>query len=309
MAFQLPSWMSGNGTPYSNADTLMGVGLGLLGGKNAQEQVAGAAINFSNDRQMGKMVNKTVQFLEKSYPDLADAVKSGSLSAGDAWKMAYQHKLEAEKPKSPLEINGRLVDPNTFQVLADFSDKPQGPQPTDDMREYEFAKTQGYNKNFSDWQLENRRAGATNVNTGVQLPAEIGARIGLGDQFLTELPKIKEEVKSGAIDSVVERGQFAAGVGAPAEIWRRIETGKEALVRNLTGAGMAQAEAENVAKRYQISPTDSIDTQLKKLEGLEKDLEATKAGAIGARTGALSKGPAQAQQPAGIVDYSDYFKK
>ncbi|MQU85697.1 hypothetical protein [Sinorhizobium meliloti] len=305
----LPSWMSGNGTPYSNADTLTSVGLGLLSGKTAQDQVANAAMNFANERQMGRMVNKTVAFLEKQYPDLAEAVKAGNLSAGDAWKMAYQHKLEAEKPKSPLEVNGRLIDPSTYQVLADFSDPPKGPQPTDDMREYEYAKSQGFTGSFTDYQTSLRKAGATNVNTGVQLPAEMGARIGLGDQFLTELPQIKSDVKSGAIDSVIERGQLAAGVGTPAEIWRRIETGKEALVRNLTGAGMAQAEAENVAKRYQISPTDSIDTQIKKLEGLERDLEATKAGAIGARTGQLSTGPAQAQPPGGVVDYSDYFKQ
>ncbi|RVH87739.1 hypothetical protein CN204_04200 [Sinorhizobium meliloti] len=125
MAFQLPPWMSGNGTPYSNADTLMGVGLGLLGGKNAQEQVAGAAINFSNDRQMGKMVNKTVAFLEKSYPDLAEAVKAGNLSAGDAWKMAYSQKLEAEKPKNDfMAVGGSLYNKGTGEWIT----PPAGPE-------------------------------------------------------------------------------------------------------------------------------------------------------------------------------------
>ncbi|MQX29006.1 hypothetical protein [Sinorhizobium meliloti] len=289
----------------NNNGALLQTGLGLLSGQTGQQQTALGAQGLAGALQ----ANKTVAFLEKQYPDLAEAVKAGNLSAGDAWKMAYQHKLEAQKPKSPLEVNGRLVDPSTYQVLADFSDPPKGPQPTDDMREYEYAKSQGFQGSFTDYQTSLRKAGATNVNTGVQLPAEMGARIGLGDQFLTELPQIKSDVKSGAIDSVIERGQLAAGVGTPAEIWRRIETGKEALVRNLTGAGMAQAEAENVAKRYQISPTDSIDTQIKKLEGLERDLEATKAGAIGARTGQLSTGPAQAQPPGGVVDYSDYFKQ
>lgn len=287
----------------TNNMALTQLGLGLLSGQNAQQQAALGAQGLAQ----GINTNKTMQFLAKSYPELAQAVQSGAMSPGDAWKMAYTQKLEAQKPRSPLEVNGRLVDPTTYEVLADFSTPPKGPEPTADMREYEFAKSQGFEGNFTDYQTQLRKAGATNVNTGVQLPAEMGARIGLGDQFLSELPGIKEKIKGGAISGPIERGQLAAGVGEPTEIWRRIETGKEALVRNLTGAGMAQSEAENVAARYQISSTDSIETQLNKLAGLERDLEATKAGAIGARTGTLSTQPAQ--PPGAVVDYTDYFKQ
>lgn len=293
----------------NNNQGLMQLGLGLLSGRTGQEQAALGAQGLAGAINQ----NKTMQFLQKSYPELAQAVQSGAMSPGDAWKMAYQQKLEAQKPRSPLEVNGRLIDPDTYQVVADFSDPPKGPQPTDDMREYEFAKSQGFGGSFTDYQTQLRKAGATNVSTGgVQLPAEMGARIGLGDQFLTELPSIKDKVKGGAISGPIERGQLATGMGEPGEIWRRIETGKEALVRNLTGAGMAQAEAENVASRYQIHPTDSVETQLQKLQGLERDLEATRAGAIGARTGQLSTAPGHqspAQAPGSVVDYTDYFKQ
>jgi hypothetical protein len=290
----------------NNSGALLQASAGLLGGRTGSEQASMGLQGFGNAVAANKQKNKTLEFLRQMNPELAQAVEAGALSPLDA----YKTHVQSQQPKKPIEVNGRLVDPDTYKVIADFSNKPEGPQPTDDMREYEFAKTQGYNKNFSDWQIENRRAGATNVNTGaVQLPAEMGARIGLGDQFISELPGIKKDIKGGAVSGPIERGQLAAGAGKPGEIWRRIETGKEALVRNLTGAGMAQAEAENVAARYQIGPLDTVDTMIQKLEGLERDLEATKAGAIGARTGSLSTGPAQAQKPGSVVDYTDYFKQ
>lgn len=294
----------------NNSDTLMNTGTGLLSGGTAQQQVALGAQGLIQARNK----NKTLEILRKANPELAQAMEAGTLTGNDAFKLYYQQKLEAQKPKS---MAFQQLDDGTYgswdETTGQFTPigtAAKAPALTDDMREYEFAKSQGYNKNFSDWQIENKRAGATNVNTGVQLPAEMGARIGLGDQFLSELPKIKQDIKGGAVDSLIERGQLAAGVGDPGEIWRRIETGKEALVRNLTGAGMAQAEAENVAARYQIAPTDGIETQLRKLEGLQRDLEATKAGAIGARTGTLSTVP-QAQQPqaGAVVDFTDYFKQ
>ena len=131
-------------------------------------------------------------------------------------------------------------------------------------------------------------------STGAALPAEMGARIGMGDQFLKELPDIKKRVdKMGAAD----RANLALGRGEAAEIWRRIETGREALVRNLTGAGMAQAEAENAAARYQISSTDQIGTMQSKLEGLKRDLEAVRSGAIQGKGGTMSATPPTGEQP------------
>lgn len=133
---------------------------------------------------------------------------------------------------------------------------------------------------------------------GATLPAEMGSRIGLGDAFLKDLPKVRQQIESGEVNSVIERGQLAAGAGKPAAIWRQIESGKEALVRNLTGAGMSMSEAQNQAARYQISSTDSKETMLDKLAGLERDLIATRQGAIGAKTGQLSASPPQAGKDA-----------
>ena len=130
-------------------------------------------------------------------------------------------------------------------------------------------------------------------NTNAQLPAEMGARIGLGDAFLKELPRIRQQIQSGDASGLIDGAALMMGIGEPANLWRDIETGKEALVRNLTGAGMAQSEAENQAARYQISPTDSAKTMLRKLDNLERDLRATREGAINARSGGMGEAPAR----------------
>lgn len=130
-------------------------------------------------------------------------------------------------------------------------------------------------------------------NTNAQLPAEMGARIGLGDAFLKELPRIRQQIQNGDASGLIDGAALMMGMGEPAKIWRDIETGKEALVRNLTGAGMAQSEAENQAARYQISPTDTAATMLQKLDNLERDLRATREGAINARSGGMGEAPAR----------------
>ena len=134
-------------------------------------------------------------------------------------------------------------------------------------------------------------------NNAAQISAEMGARIGMGDAFLKELPGIREKIARGDASGPIDGAKLAIGVGAPMDIWRDIETGRDALVRNLTGAGMSVSEANNQAARYQISPTDTSETMLSKLDNLERDLRATRSGAIDARTGELGEAPASGGDP------------
>ncbi|OQP87577.1 hypothetical protein BTR14_03130 [Rhizobium rhizosphaerae] len=130
-----------------------------------------------------------------------------------------------------------------------------------------------------------------------QISAEMGARIGMGDAFLKELPNIRQQIKNGAASGPIDGAMLGLGIGTPAAIWRNIETGRDALVRNLTGAGMSESEAKNQTARYQISPTDSQETMLSKLDNLERDLLATRDGAIKARTGNLGEAPKAEADP------------
>lgn len=100
----------------NNSDTLLQTGIGLIGGRTANEQAAMGLQGFAQGRKQ----TQTMNFLRKNSPELAEAVASGALSGPAAFNLFYQKKLEAEKPKTPISINGQLVDPTTYEVVGDF---------------------------------------------------------------------------------------------------------------------------------------------------------------------------------------------
>ena len=71
--------------------------------------------------------NYTLQTFAKDAPDLLDAYKGGAPIA-QLWPIYLQRK-QPQGSAAPLEINGQLVDPNTFQVLGDYRtpDAPAAP--------------------------------------------------------------------------------------------------------------------------------------------------------------------------------------
>ena len=81
----------------NNNEALLRGGIGLLSGRTANEQ---AALGFGGLADAQKQ-NKTLQFLQQADPELAQAVQAGALTAGDAFKLTYQRRLEAQTPKKP----------------------------------------------------------------------------------------------------------------------------------------------------------------------------------------------------------------
>lgn len=98
----------------NNSQGLTQAGVGLLTGRNPQEQFAMGAQGF----MQGQQANKTAQWVaQNAPPEIAQAVQAGVISPADA----FQAMTQAKTKKAPLQINGKLVDPETYQVLADFS--------------------------------------------------------------------------------------------------------------------------------------------------------------------------------------------
>ncbi len=89
--------------PIGNSERMLSVGLGLLSGGTPQEQVAQAGKNFINDSKL----NRTTEYLRRVSPDLAEAVANQTLTPGDAYKLYYQQKLEAQKPKNNFMAVGK----------------------------------------------------------------------------------------------------------------------------------------------------------------------------------------------------------
>ena len=136
---------------------------------------------------------------------------------------------------------------------------------------------------------------------GEQVPAEVAARIGLADKFAKDVPEIRKDIKAGKLsgpDYYLNRGEAGA-------ILRRIEDGAEALIRNLTGAGMNQTEAEAYAKRFLPGNFDTQATVLEKLRNLEENLTAVRNRVMTGRGISSTDAPAQPQEPAAPAGSAD----
>lgn len=80
-----------------NGNTMMQLGLGLLSGKNSQEQAALGAQGLVS----GIQTNRTTAWLKKTNPALAEAVENGVLTPGDAYKFHVAEEAAARKAKLP----------------------------------------------------------------------------------------------------------------------------------------------------------------------------------------------------------------
>jgi hypothetical protein len=266
--------------PYSNR--LMLAGLGMLGGGPGDAMkglVAGSALD-TEDADRRKLREALAGLTESGSDLIPNDPAVRELMATDSG-FAKDVLLQGMKP-------------------TDYGEKANG---------YLRAKAEGYTGDWMQYQADTKAAGVT-VNTG-QIPAEMGSRIGLGNQFLYELnveglsgkPPLRERIKStfggDTASQAKARAELAAGIGEAADIWRRVESGKEALVRNLTGAGMSMSEAQAQASRYSIGAAESVTTMLQKMDGLEADLKATRQGAIDARSGEMSRGDGEGDSAGG----------
>jgi hypothetical protein len=300
---------------------------GFASGNNVGEQFGNVNALLAGQQQKEAQqdtVNKTVQMLQAKSPELANAVAAGTMTPGDAYTAYVKQQQDAAKASRPeygfLNINGRLV--RTDKNSGDFSELgnyEQPEKPTDDQREYEMAKKQGFEGTFFDYMVKMKEAGRTKVDIdtgeklpagfrwkdtnkkelgvepipggpGEQVPGELAARVGLAENFQRQLPNIQEKVKQGAVTGMFDRAWAGwVGTGEGAETYRQIQSGVDSLQRLLTGAGMNITEAQNYSQRYLPSYTDDAQTVISKLNQLSQELESAKSMAMRGRGGDQSQ--------------------
>jgi hypothetical protein len=283
--------------PYSNR--LLLAGLGMLGGgpKDAMKGlVAGSALDTEDaDR---RKLNTALQALMNSESDLIpDDPAIRGLMAADP-KFGEATLLQRMKP-------------------ADIGEKYQG---------YLNAKAEGYQGDWMQYQADTKAAGVT-VNTGdykvpagyqpvdpnnpdagvepipggpgEQLPAELAARIGLTNSFLSQAPAIKQRLNKGGATGIWDRSRAGWDDSSEqAALYRQIESGADALTRMLTGAGMRIDEAQTYSRRYLPTYTDDNVSAAKKLDQLVQELKSMKEQALRGRGG--TDEPSQNDDPLGL---------
>lgn len=198
----------------NNSDMLLQAGAGLLGGTTPQQQVAGLAQGVAGVRQR----NKTLEFLRQQNPELAAAVESGALSGGDAYKLFYQQKLEAQKPKNNfLSAGGSLYNMETGQWIS----PPQG---AGNDAEYGLNPQYGVDAQGNPVILQLSKGGTaktTQLPEGVTLSKE-PIKIDAGTEFvlldpITRQPvgRVPKDIAGAANQKAVGEGQAAATVALP----------------------------------------------------------------------------------------------
>ena len=150
------------------------------------------------------------------------------------------------------------MEPGAAQKIIASTLFASGSTPTDDMREYQLAQSQGFNGTFTDYMTQMRRAGATSItnnlgNTGIDYgtpPADMAwARNPDGTVQVDE---------RGAPVAVVIRGSDTDRK----QIESLTESANEALVRSETEA----AGAENETRKNSVVLED-IGRAREKIEG------------------------------------------
>lgn len=106
-----------------------------------------------------------------------------------------------------------------------------------------------------------------------KIPADQAARKAMTDIFLADAPGIAKAIQSGEMTGPIDATIAASGYGKGGEIKRQIQSGVDALRRNLTGAGMSASEADEYVGRYLPSRFDTAASLQSKVGQLQKELQ------------------------------------
>ena len=278
----LSEWLSGLGDRFTGNISAAGPqGLASLGAA-----IAGAPRNqWGTGLAQGLAQYSQLAQTNKKKASLAEALK-GAMGQSDM---------------SPLQrtLIEQYPDLAVPEIAKGIFDKPKAVEQPNDVREYEYAKGQGYKGTFQDWTTQLKKAGASNVNVN-NLPAEVGARLGLAGGFLERYDTIHKDLEG--LNTLTGRAQLIFNTGKGAEVKRHIESGAEALIRQLTGAGKSQEEAQSYASRYLPGALDTAFDLKSKLEGLKYDLEHTASGIYKAKGGTYTSPAANSKADLSDVD-------
>lgn len=99
----------------NNSQGLTQAGVGLLSGQSPQEQVALGAQGW----MQGAQVNKTLNYLDQKYPEIAADVRAGALTPSQGIQMAFEQRTKKVDPKAGLMgVGGAIYDANTGQWIT-----------------------------------------------------------------------------------------------------------------------------------------------------------------------------------------------
>lgn len=254
------------------------------------------------DGGQGRRENKTVNWLMSQG---LDGPTAQALAVNPPLLQQYMKDRISAANKGPGEGftlgEGQTRYDAAGNVIAQGPVKTETEKMTDDLREYQQATKDGFTGTFMDYMVKMKEAGRNqiNIDTGVKLPngyrwknpenqdagvepipggpaeeipAELAARVGMTDSFLGQFDDLKKQIEEGGVTGLWDRAKAGMGIGSQGEVYRRMQSGADALMRLLTGAGMNETEARSYAERYLPTYRDNAESATSKLEQLKREL-------------------------------------
>lgn len=217
-----------------NNAALIGAASGLLGGGGWGAAAQGFQQGMLQDERTRLIQQERAKEEQKRVAAQQLAQKIGAPELADFPELAGQLYMRQKAPKEySLQDQWLRKKANEDPAFLDtYFGSQLGPKPTDDLREYQVAQSQGYAGSFLDYQKEIKRAGAQNINVGggsdKQIFDEMKASADAARSAATgwtAVQQARQAVQSGGIfgagaDTRLELQKIGAqlGVADPAKI-------------------------------------------------------------------------------------------
>lgn len=278
-------------------------------GATPQDSIGKGAfmVNQGNQTRKGKEAqNQTVAWLKSQGMDEGQA----KLTAGNQSALSefLKQKFAKTDPKDALELQKMELEIKKLE-------NPEGPKPTSSIQEYEYAKGQGFQGTFQEFETQMKKAGASSVNVGFNATeanaAGFADRAAQAEQIIND-PKLSEAAISGA--ERVKANIPVVGNYLTSNEYKMVDQAKRnfvnAILRKESGAVIAPSEFDNADKQYFPQPGDTPEVIAQKAANRKVAIEGLGRSAGASYTPPPSlAAPAPAVSGAGnAVDYTDYFK-
>lgn len=283
----------------ANPSTLMALGAGFAGSRNfghgLSRALAAAAPASAMDRATAQKNTGTAStfraLVEAGVPpqealgavyntEIMKAVTEKYLGGGKIYNVG--DRLVEAKPGGTPRVLGDYSDPQKhlpagFMRNKDGSLSPIKGGPADPVYKREVGERNNAPPGYR-WENPNDPNGRLVPIAGgpaEKVTPETAARLGMAESFLDQLPQIRTRLNKGEATGPIDAIDAKLGRGAAGELRRQIASGSEALLRNLTGAGMNKTEAAEYVRRYELEATDTIGSITSKMNQLERELRYT----------------------------------
>lgn len=282
-------------------DIGQGLGMGFERAAEGRRYDDAYAIAEKEKADRQNQINQTVQYLRQQPGGAtwADRVEAGVVDS----PTAFNGWLESTKSKGPIKASAGdvFLDPETMQPMYSV---PEQQKPTASMQEYEFAKSQGYQGTFQQYETDMKKAGATNIdlNANQSAAAAYADRMAAANTVLDDpaITKAQTDLGQQAMGGMPVVGNFLTSKERQMADQAQRDF-VNAILRRESGAVISPSEFENASKQYFPQPGDTPQVIEQKRQNRAMAIQ----GVVRAAGSNYTAPPAMGQ--GGVVDYTTYF--